>query len=190
MKNKSRISDRVSASVESAPSMVEKALFTSRWQWEHWRKGKLIDSWEEKNMCTNEGLEHALGVAFGAGTPVTDWFIAIYNSNTTPASNMVYATPLFTESTNYSETTRPEWVDAGVSSKVITNTASKASFTMSLAEVVYGAGLVGGGSAATTKGDAAGGGVLYNVSAFSGGSKSVASDDVLKVTVALTIADA
>ena len=190
MKNKSRLSDRVSASVESAPSMVEKVLFTSRWQWEHWRKGKLIDSWEEKNICTNEGLEHAMGVAFSAVTQVTDWYIAIYNTNTTPASNQTYGTPVFTESTNYSEATRQEWVEAGVSSKVITNTASKASFTMSTVETIFGAAMVGGGSAATTKGDAAGGGVLYNVSAFSGGSKSVASDDVLKVTVALTIADA
>jgi hypothetical protein len=54
---------------------------------------------------------------------------------------------------------------------------------------IYGAALVGGGTAATTKGNAAGGGTLYNISAFSTGSKPMASSDVLKVTVTLTIQD-
>jgi hypothetical protein len=40
------------------------------------------------------------------------------------------------------------------------------------------------------KGDAAGGGTLYNISAFSSGAKGMASSDVLKVTVTLTAADA
>ena len=190
MKNKVKVKDRADAVVEKKSFLVEDVLFTSKWEWEHWRKGELLDRWTEKNICTNEGLEHALGVAFSGVTQVTDWHIGIYNTNTTPASNMTYGTPVFTESTNYSEATRPVWTEAGVSSKSITNSASKASFTMATSETIYGAALIGGGSAATTKGDSAGGGVLYNVSDFSGGSKSVASDDVLKVTVTLTIADA
>lgn len=190
MINKVKVKDRADAVIEKNSFLVEDVLFESKWEWEHWRKGKLLDSWVEKNICTNEGLEHALGVAFSGVTQVTDWYIAIYNTNTTPASNMTYGTPVFTESINYSEATRPVWTDAGVASKSITNSANKASFTMATVENVYGAGLVGGGSAATTKGDAAGGGVLYNVSDFTGGAKSVASDDVLKVTVTLSIVDA
>jgi hypothetical protein len=178
------------AHVERKVSAVEKALLTSSWEWEHWRDGKLIDQWVENNICTDEGLNHVLDSTFSAATQITDWYVVIYNTDTTPVAGMTYASPQFTESTHYSEANRPVWQEGGASAKSITNSANKASFTMSTSETVYGAGIVGGGSADSTKGDKAGGGVLYNVSDFSSGSKSVASDDVLKVTVSLTISDA
>lgn len=190
MHNKIKVSVKADAYVERPVSAIEKFFIESSWEWEHWRDGKLIDEWVDKNICMDEGLISVLDVYFSKATQITDWYILIYNTNTTPATGMNYATKVFTESTHYSEANRPAWQEGGGGAKSITNTANKASFTMSTAESVYGAGLVGGGSAAPTKGDSAGGGILYNVSDFSGGSKSVASDDVLKVTVALTIADA
>ena len=189
MNQKVKINDLMDASIVRNICNVEEILFGSIWEWEHWRDGKLIDRWIQKNLCTNEGLEHILGVAFSDVTQVTTHYILIYNTNTTPVAGMTYASPQFTESTHYSEGNRPTWQEAGVSSKSITNSANKASFTCSTSETIYGAALVGGGSAADTKGDKAGGGVLYNVSAFAGGSKSVVNTDVLKVTVTLTISD-
>jgi len=189
MKSKIKAKDRISAILERPGSAVEKVLMSSRWEWEHWRKGELIDRWMEKNICTDEGLEHVLDVAFSGATQIASWYVAVYNTNTTAVAGMTYATPGLTEATNYAGE-RPAWQEGGVSSKSITNSANKASFTFASAATIYGGLTVGGGSAATTPGDAAGGGVLYNVSAFTGGAKSVASDDVLKVTVALTIADA
>lgn len=189
MRQNLKIGDFMDANVIRNASVVERFLFQSRWEWEHYRDGKLIDKWIEKNLCTDEGLEHILGVAFSDVTQVTTHYVLIYNTNTTPVAGMTYATPTFTESTHYDEANRPTWQEAGVSSKSITNSANKASFTCSTSETIYGAALVGGGSAASTKGDDAGGGVLFNVSAFAGGSKSVVDDDVLKVTVTLTISD-
>lgn len=177
------------ATLESKKSAVSKALFSSRWAWEHWRDGEIIDQWVETNICTTEGLNEILDVMFSKATQITQWYVLIYNTNTTPVAGMTYGAPSFTESTHYSEATRPLWQEGGVSSKSIDNSANKASFTLSTSETIYGAALVGGGSAATTKGDNAGGGVLYNVSDFSGGSKTVASDDVLKVTVTLNATD-
>lgn len=181
--------DRADAHIERHVSAVEKVFMKSSWKWEHWRDGELLDRWEESNICSDEGLNHLLGSTFSGVTQVTDWFVLIYNTNTTPSSNMTYAVPVFTESTHYSGATRPVWQDGGVSSQSVDNSANKASFTMNTGETIYGSALVGGGTAATTKGDVAGGGTLYNVSDFSGGSKTVASDDVLKVTVTLTAAD-
>jgi len=185
MKNKAGMRAEVSAHIEKRLSAVEKAFIESSWEWEHWRDGQMIDSWVDHNICTDEGLDHVLGVAFSQVTQITQWFILLYNTNTTPVAGMTYACPAFTESTHYSEANRPQWQEGGVSSKVITNSANKASFTCSTAETIYGAALVSD----NTKGDKAGGGVLYNVSDFSGGSKTVASSDVLKVTVQLTISD-
>jgi hypothetical protein len=177
------------AQIESKPDSVEKALFSSKWQWQHWRDGKLIDEWIETNICTTEGLNKILDIMFSEATQITNWYVGIYNTDTTPIAGITYASPQFTESTHYSEATRPLWQEGGVSSKSIDNSANKASFTMSTSETIYGAALFGGGSAATTKGDKAGGGVIYNVSDFSGGSRTVASDDVLKVTVTLNATD-
>lgn len=190
MRNQFKIKARADAILERSISQVEEILMASNWEWEHWRDGEMIDQWCEHNICTDEGLNHVLGAAFSNVTQITDWYVLVYNTATTPVAGMSYATPTFTESTHYSEANRPAWQDGGVSAKSVNNSASKASFTMSTAETIYGAALVGGGSAASTKGDTAGGGILYNVSAFTSGSKTVASSDVLKVTVTLTIADA
>jgi hypothetical protein len=190
MREQAKAKDTVSAEAIRGGSAVERALINSRWAWEHWRRGELIDSWVEKNLCTNEGLNYLLGAGFTGVTAISDWYIAVYDNNHTPASNNTYATPGFTEATNYDEATRPEWDNAGVSAKALTNTAAKASFTFTSAATIYGAALVGGGTAATTKGDAAGAGKLYNVSAFSSGAKGMASSDILKVTITITAADA
>ena len=184
------MNDLIEAKIERKPSATEKALFASKWEWEHWRDGEIIDQWIETNICTDEGLNKILGVMFAAATQITSWYVGIYNTDTTPTAAMTYATPSFTESTHYSEATRPLWNEGAVASKSVDNSANKASFTISTSETIYGAALFGGGTAATTKGDSAGGGVIYNVSDFSGGAKTVASDDVLKVTVTLQATDA
>ena len=164
-KHVSGINDSIEASLERRPICdVGKALFASIWQWEHWRDGELIDKWAETNICTDEGLTNLLDVHFSKATQITEWYVSIYNTDTTPVAGMTYAVPVFTEATNYSETTRPLWQEGGASSKSIDNSANKASFTMSTAETLYGAALFGGGTAATTKGDNVGGGVIYNVS--------------------------
>jgi len=100
-----------------------------------------------------------------------------------------YAIPGYTECEALSETTRPQWDEAGAAAKAITNSANKASFTFTAAKSIYGGALVAGGTGAATIGDAAGGGVLFCVSQFTGGAQAVVSGDVLKVSVSLSAAD-
>jgi hypothetical protein len=161
----------------------------SIWDWEHYRHGKLIDKWRDKNIIPNESLDDILDVYFSDGTQKTTHYLLIYESDTSPAAGMTYAVPVFTESTAYTESTRPAWTEAGVSSQSITNSASKASFTMNASKTIYGAGMVCGGTDADTKGDTAGGGVLNHVAAFTSGSKAVENADVLKVTVTISASD-
>ena len=136
MKNRAAMKSISDASIERGVSAVEKALLASHWNWEHWRGGNLVDSWVEKNLCTNEGLTYLLGAGFSAVTAITAWYVCIYDNNHTPASNNTYATPGFTEATNYSGATRPAWQEAGVASKSITNSANKASFTFTSAATI------------------------------------------------------
>ena len=186
MKIKLGMTDNVDAKIERPGGVNDSIRLKSLWQWEHWRDDKLIDKWEEGNICTDQGLNYMLDAAFSAGTSFATWYVALFNDNYTPAAGATYATPGYTESANYDEASRPQWQEAGPSAKIITNSANKASFTMSTGETIYGAALV---SYATKSNTAHAGAKLFNVSQFTTGSKAVENDDVLKVTITLTIAD-
>jgi hypothetical protein len=167
----------------------QKFLAETLWDVEHWRGDKMLSKTLDKNICTDEGLNALLDIMFHASAQITAWYIAIFESDTTPAAGTTYAVPVYTESTAYAEAARVAFVEAAASSKVTTNAASKATFTMNATKTIYGASLVGGGTGATDNADVAGGGTLYCSSKFSA-SKSVESGDVLRVTITITGADA
>lgn len=161
----------------------------SKWIWEHWRDGKLIDTWVDHNICTDDGLDAILDIMFNNDTQITAWYIAPFESDYTPVATSTYLSPGYTESTAYTEANRPAWSGAAASNQSVTNSASKAVFSINATKTIYGAALVGGGTGYNTKGDTAGGGTLYNVSRFSSGSKDVESGDTMKVTVTITAQD-
>jgi len=99
-----------------------------------------------------------------------------------------YAAPGYTETSNYTEATRQAYVEAAASSQSITNSANKATISPNASETVYGCGLVGGGSAATTKADTAGGGTLLCAVKF-GTARAVADGDTLQITYTISAAD-
>lgn len=182
------ISDKTEAQVIRNIKEFHSFSIGSIWEWEHYRNGKLIDTWKQGNVCTAEGLNSLLDVYFHGVAAITTWYVEIFETDTTPGDATTYATPVYTPSTAYDEATRPEYVEAAASSKVITNSANKAVFTINATKTIYGAALVGGGTAADTKGDTAGGGTLYCASKFAA-SKSVVASDVLNLTISITVAD-
>ena len=166
---------------------MEKITVGSVWTWEHWHRGVLLRRWSEHNLCTTEGRNHILDAVFAADTQITAWYVAPFEDNHTPAAGDTYAVPGFTECTAYDEVTRVQWQQGGAAAGVITNTLIKASLTFNAVKDIYGAALVGGGTAASTKDDQAGGGILFCESQFSGGAEAVMSGSVLKVTVEITL---
>ena len=175
--------------MENHKGLVNHIGLGSLWEWEIWRDGKLINQWEEHNICTDAGLNAILDIMFNADTQITSWYIAPFENDYTPVASATYASPGYTESSAYTEANRPAWSGAAASAKSVTNSASKAVFSINATKTIYGAALVGGGTAANTKADTAGGGTLFNVSRFSSGSKSVESGDTMKVTVTITASD-
>lgn len=143
---------------------------------------------DTSNMVTNQGLDALLNIMFHAATQITTWYCALVESDTAPAAGMTYATPTYTECTAYDELTRPEYKEAASSSQSITNAANVAVFTISGTKTLYGAALVGGGSAPSTKGNTAGGGTLFCYSKFTA-SRNAVDDDVLNLTYKLSVAD-
>jgi len=148
------------------------------------------EKWVERqhNLVTNQGLNHILDIVLHGSTQITAWYVAIFESDTTILATHTYAAPGYTESTAYDEATRQAYNEAAASGQSITNSANKATVTISDTKTIYGAALVGGGSAATTKADTAGGGTLLCAVKFSA-ARSVVDGDTLEITYTLSAAD-
>ena len=161
---------------------------------EHFRNGKKIGEYEAVNTTTNEGRQKLLGVMFDSVSPITAWYLGLAVTSTTFAPTDNYALsgpPAWAEFTTYAELVRQTWTvttPTSANPAVVTNTASVATFTMATGTTITGLILVGGGSAASTKGDSAGGGTLWSGAQFTGQPTGivVASADVLKVTYSVS----
>lgn len=147
--------------------------------------------WVEKdrpNVCTTEGINFMLDVMFHNTTAKGTWYVALYKDTAyVPAITDTYdawAETLVEECTEYDEAARVEFVEAAASSKVTTNSASKASFTMNGSVTVQGAALVSN----SAKSNHANTDFLFCVSDFAL-ARSLVSTDILRVTVTVTGAD-
>lgn len=189
--NNFKVNVEVKGNLEMLKGVAENTLMQTKWDFQCYDKyGNL--KWEElqrPNIITTQGLNSLLNVYLDEGTQITAWYIAPVETDTTAATTQTYAVPVFTEWDGYTEAARQAFVPAAASGGVMSNTASKAVFTASEGKTLYGAALVGGGSAASTMNDTAGGGTLFCYSKFTAG-RTVENLDVFKVTVSVTIANA
>ncbi|BBO73468.1 hypothetical protein DSCW_08850 [Desulfosarcina widdelii] len=166
----------------------QKVLIGSRWIIQHWRDKRLLAERIEENLCPDEFINYLLDVALSGGSQKANWYVLLFSDDHTPEVTDTYASPGFTESDGYDESTRPAWSEDGVSGKSISNTSSKAEFTMDGTDTtIYGAALVSD----DTKGDqAASSAILGPVVQFTGGAVTgISDDDVIKVFVTVTGAD-
>lgn len=149
------------------------------------RDGALLGEQSDHNIVVNEGLDHILSAVFNAGTQITSWYVGLYEGNYTPIATDTAANIASnaTETTAYDETTRPAWTESAPSSQQITNSASKATFTMNATKTIYGAFLV---SSNTKSGTA---GTLMSASKFAA-SRDVVAVDQLLMTYTISAADA
>jgi hypothetical protein len=149
------------------------------------RKGKVIDEFECPNLVTNEGLNHILNVAFNGATPVSPWYLGIFEGNYTPVAGVTAATitAASTECTAYVAATRQEYVEVASTAQTITNAASRASFVFNATKTIYGAFLASNSAKSATTG------TLFAAARF-GSAKAVTTDDELLLTYAFTAASA
>lgn len=149
--------------------------------YEHIRDGKVIDTWKEKNIVVNQGLNYILEAALSGGTVNTTHYVGLFSNNYTPNNAGVgtLVTDLTEVNAKYNETTRPTWSEAGASSQTISNSASPAAFTFNASETIYGAFLISN----NTKGGTTG--TLIAASKFAS-SRAVVLNDVLNVTYTLS----
>ena len=191
MKSKLPVKFNVDADVLKGGKIGAALPIGTWWEFEHVRAGKVIDAWEQKNVTTTEGRNRLLNVMFNSAAQITTWYVCIFSNDYVSLVGDTYAVPGYTEVTaTIDEATRPAFTVVDATASVVTNTASKATFTANASFVAYGAALVGGTAANTqTKGDkATAGSVLFAAAKFPT-AKPLVDDDILVVSCTLTLTD-
>jgi hypothetical protein len=151
------------------------------------KDGNFKGATKSHNGITAQGLMWILNAGLhnsGGAYAVSTWYCALASTNTAFASTMTYAVPSFTEvNANYSEATRPSYVNVTASTNsMITNSASKAAFTIATASTsIYGAALM----SSNVKGDTATSGGVAGI-LFCYALLSTARDVVVGDTLNLT----
>lgn len=149
---------------------------------EHVRNGVVIDREFVHNLVPTEGINYILEAGFRGGAQLSSWFIALFEGNYTPVAGVTAATfpAAATECTAYDEATRQAWTSAAAAAGVVTNTASKAVFTINADKTIYGLGQTSVSTKSSTSG------VLASVARFAT-PKIVGAGDELRVTSSVTM---
>lgn len=185
MQYKAKTGDHVGSGLITRPGILHRAKARGLWSvvcFDAEGREKWTDQFE--NIITNVGLDHLLDVTLSAAAANATWYVGLADSTPTPAAGDTMVTHAgWTEITAYSETLRQTWTEAGVSSQSITNSASKATFSINGSATTGGAFLVSN----STKGGTTG--ILYAIGVFAEGDRVVVNGDTVQVTATFTMAD-
>jgi len=190
MELKAKITDTTASGLITSPQSTEGLKATGKFLIECYDKdGKLKWTDESKNLVVNVGLQYMAGTALdGATARITSWYLGLYgaaSSNNPAAGDTMSSHAGWTEVTDYTEATRPAatFVAATTANpSVVTNSASKAQFTMNATVTVGGAFL----TSDNTKGGTSG--TLFSAKDFSSpGDRNVVSGDVVLVTYTFSL---
>lgn len=150
------------------------------------RHGRL--KWRDvaKNRVVNTGLDDILDKYWKGSTYTAAHYVGLTDGTPTDAAGDTMSSHAgWAEATAYDESVRQTLTMGTVSSQSVSNTASKASFTISTNSTTVGGAFV---TTDNTKGGTSG--TLVGIAAFSGGDKSTDDGDTLNVTITSTLATA
>lgn len=144
---------------------------------------------ESDNLVVNQGLQYMAGVALTGTAQSTVWYLGLYgaaSTNNPAAGDTMAAHAGWVEVTAYSEANRPTATFAAATNanpSVVTNSASRATFTVNASTTVGGAFLTNN----NTKGGTTG--TLFSAADLQApGDRAVVSGDVLLVTYTFSLA--
>lgn len=186
-----KTNDVVTSGLIARPGSEESARAMGRFTFECYDKdGKLKWTAESKNLVVNTGLQYMAGTALdGATSRITAWYIGLvgagasnqFNATDTLAIHPAAGSGGWTEITPYSGS-RPAATFAAATTanpSVVTNSASKASYSITSSATVGGAFLASAASGTS--------GTLFSGSDFTGGDRSVVNGDTLQVTYTFSL---
>jgi hypothetical protein len=186
---KAKATDTAAGGLIAGTQATDGAMATGKYTVECYDKdGNLKWVAETPNLVVNVGLQYMAGTALTSTAQITTWYLGLYGSGSTnsPAAGDTMSSHIgWTEVTAYSEANRPTATLAAATNanpSVVTNTASKAVFTINGTTTVGGAFLTSN----NTKGGSTG--TLFSAADFSApGDRSVVSGDILNVTYTFSL---
>ena len=119
------------------------------------------DTWRRhQNLIPDEGILKILGIAFYTDAKINTWYLAPFAGNVaivaglTAASFTATQTEITSGAEGYSESVRQTWTPAAPATNKVTNTASKAQFTIVTASqlTIWGVGLLSASAKGSTSG--------------------------------------
>lgn len=142
-----------------------------------------LDMQVDHNLVTTEGRNHILDAVLHGSAQIPTWYVALFAGNVTPAATWTGANfaANSTEFTNYTESTRQEYVEGAAASGVTNNYASKAAFTIGV-----GGGTVYGGAILSSNVKAGVTGICLASSRFTN-SRLTEEADVLNIGYQLSL---
>jgi hypothetical protein len=186
---KAKASDIAASGLVANTGASEGAKATGKYTVECYDKdGNLKWVAETPNLVVNVGLQYMAGSALTSTAQITTWYVGLYgaaSSNNPAAGDTMSSHAGWTEVVAYSESTRPTATFAAATNanpSVVTNTASKAVFTINGTTTVGGAFLTSNDTKNGTTG------TLFSAADFqSPGDRSVVSGDILNVTYTFSL---
>lgn len=183
-------SDLVEIAYARKHSLESNLQIHGHWFTEHFRGGQLLSADDQGgNIFTTEGMNFILDEVFNAGGACTgDLYVGLFDQNVTPAAGDTAAAKLgaagtygeLQATTEMDEAARQAYVVVAASSANVTNTASKAVFTIAATRDIYGGFIVTDSDPTSTAG------TLINAKKFTS-SRSVVDNDVLNILISLTM---
>lgn len=136
---------------------------------------------EFDNLVVTEGRNTLLGNTFDAVAAAVTWFVGLKEAGAAAAGDTMASHAGWAESVPYSNATRPAWTKNGApSAGAMSNSASKAVFTIDATATVAGAFLSNNSTKSGTTG------LLYGAGDFAS-ARAVESGDTLNVQVDLSV---
>ena len=186
----SKATDMVSLAVERGRALEAVASVKGEYRIQIVRASGAVEEYVYHNLIVKEGrrylLDAALANSAGGYTEKTVWYVMLISNNVAPSDTHIYDTfsgTAVTEFTSYSGGVRRTWngvIDGTAAS--ITNSAAKASFSITGGGTLYGAALVSN----STLNDHAATDYLMSYSQFAS-PITVANGDTVNVTITLSL---
>lgn len=135
--------------------------------------------WEREipNGIVDEGIHYLLDAGFNGGTQISTWYMGLVDNSGFSAfanADTMASHAGWSETTNYSEATRPEWTAGAAASRAVTNSVT-VDFSINATVTIKGIFI----TSDNTKGGTTG--TLWSTAAFATNA-SANSGDTLKVT--------
>jgi hypothetical protein len=171
--------------LSSYPGLVDTMRPAGKFHVQQVRGGKVINEFDVSNGITDAGMNALLEAMFHSGSQITTWYIGLVDNagfSAFAGADTMASHAGWSESSAYSNGTRPQWTCGAAASRQITN-AVTVDFNMNTNGTTIKGLFICGGTGASTKGGSTG--TLWSAAAF-GSTVALNSGDVLKVTYTLS----